>query len=69
MNDSSDTATRSRPRTAARFNGDLYIWAIEQAQLLREGRVAEIELDDFPLECAYSWDEIMERPIEWPPGP
>lgn len=27
-----------------------------------------LELEVFPLDCPYSWDEIMERPIEWPPS-
>ena len=25
-----------------------------------------LEPDDFPLECSYSWDDIMEREIPWP---
>lgn len=30
---------------------------------------AQTLLDDdaFPLECPYSWNDIMERAIEWPP--
>ena len=27
-----------------------------------------LEEDIFPLECPYSWDEIMERQISWPPA-
>jgi hypothetical protein len=27
-----------------------------------------LEDDVFPLECPYSWDEIMERPVSWPPA-
>lgn len=27
-----------------------------------------LELEVFPLDCPYSWDEIMERPIDWPPS-
>ena len=26
-----------------------------------------LEEDRFPFDCPYSWDEITERPIEWPP--
>jgi len=26
-----------------------------------------LEQEQFPNDCPYSWDEIMERPIEWPP--
>lgn len=26
-----------------------------------------LEQDVFPLECPYSWDEIMDRPTAWPP--
>ena len=27
-----------------------------------------LEMEEFPADCPYSWDEIMERPINWPPG-
>jgi hypothetical protein len=160
VNDS-DTATKSVSapvRAGARHDRDLYSWAIEQAALLRAGRLAEVdalsiaeEIDDvgneqydklesalrlillhllkwdrqrqrrsrswqlsiaiqrrhvlrvlrknpglksmvdeaitdayetarleaaaqtlldddaFPLECPYSWNDIMERAIAWPP--
>jgi hypothetical protein len=26
-----------------------------------------LEEDRFPFDCPYSWNEIMERPIDWPP--
>jgi hypothetical protein len=56
MDDPSETATR-RPAGAgaepARYDRDLYSWAVEQAELLRTGRIAEAdalniaeELDD-----------------------
>jgi hypothetical protein len=157
MNDRSDPLSKNEPR--ARYDRDLYSWAVEQAALLRNGRVAEAdalniaeELDDvgneqygkleralrvilvhllkwdhqperrsrswwasvqiqrkhvekvlrknpglkphiqeaigdgygvarleaakqtklnpriFPEQCPYSWDEIMQRLIEWPGG-
>lgn len=25
------------------------------------------EVEVFPIDCPYSWNEIMERPIQWPP--
>jgi hypothetical protein len=42
------------------------------AEAYRDARVeagAETGLDDkvFSKSCPYSWDDIMERPIEWPP--
>ncbi len=56
MDDPSDTAAKQRATIAsphARYEEDLYSWAIEQAALLRAGRVAEAdarniaeELDD-----------------------
>lgn len=27
-----------------------------------------LEEDGFPLECPYSWSEIMDRPVAWPPA-
>jgi hypothetical protein len=161
MDDPSETA-RQRPAEAAqgpaRYDRDLYSWAVEQAALLRAGRIAEAdalniaeELDDvgneqydklesalrlillhllkwdhqpprrsrswrasilvqrnhvrkvirknpglkplieeavieaysdarleaasetdldervFPAQCPYTWQEIMERPVDWPP--
>jgi hypothetical protein len=157
MDDRSDTLKKNEPR--ARYDRDLYTWAVEQAALLRSGRVEEVdalniaeEIDDvgneqydklesalrlillhllkwdhqpdrrsrswwgsiqvqrkhvdkvlrknpglkthiqeaigdgyavarleaaaqtkldpraFPEECPYSWDEIMQRTIEWPAG-
>jgi hypothetical protein len=159
MDDPSDTATKQRATGGtpkARYEEDLYSWSVEQAALLRAGRVVEAdarniaeELDDvgneqynklesairiillhllkwdhqpdqrsrswhlsiqrkhvlkvlrknpglrpligeavneayelarieaagetdrdeatFPAECPYSYNEIMERPITWPP--
>jgi hypothetical protein len=26
-----------------------------------------LEEDAFPYECPYSWEELLERPIDWPP--
>jgi hypothetical protein len=56
MDDPSDTAVKSRagePYGPARYEDDLYSWAVEQAALLRAGRVTEAdakniaeELDD-----------------------
>jgi hypothetical protein len=56
MDDPSDTAKRRDDAGAgerARYDGDLYTWAVEQAALLRAGRIAEAdalniaeELDD-----------------------
>ena len=56
MDDPSDTATKSRERARparVRYEEDLYSWAVEQARLLREGRIAQAdakniaeELDD-----------------------
>ena len=40
--------------------------AFETARLEAAGET-DLELDTFPLECPYSWHEIMERPIDWPP--
>jgi hypothetical protein len=56
MDDPSDS-TRPRPAEPtskrARYDRDLYSWAVEQAQLLRDGKIAEAdalniaeELDD-----------------------
>lgn len=158
MDDRTDPRQRGGPREHARYDRDLYTWAVEQAALLRAGKIAEAdalniaeELDDvgneqydklesalrlillhllkwdhqpekrsrswygsiavqrrhvhrvlrknpglkphigeavadayadarveagvetdldeksFPKKCPYAWDEIMERPIEWPP--
>ena len=40
--------------------------AYEDARLEAAG---ETDLDEktFPRHCAYSLDDIMERPVEWPP--
>jgi Domain of unknown function DUF29 len=56
MDDPSDAATKQRATSAssrARYEDDLYSWAVEQAALLRAGRVTEAdagniahELDD-----------------------
>jgi hypothetical protein len=56
MDDPSDTTTKPRlgdDRGRARYENDLYSWAVEQAALLRAGRIAEAdarniaeELDD-----------------------
>jgi hypothetical protein len=40
--------------------------AFETARLEAAGET-DLELDTFPLECPYSWHDIMERPIDWPP--
>ena len=26
-----------------------------------------LEVEVFPIDCPYSWNQIMERPIQWPP--
>ena len=158
MDDRAHSARR-QGREAARYDQDLYSWAVEQAALLRAGRIVEVdaaniaeELDDvgneqydklesalrmillhllkwdhqparrsrswtasilvqrnhvqrvlkknpglkprveeaiveaytdarilaaaqtrldeadFPARCPYSWQQIMQRPIEWPPA-
>ncbi len=162
VDDVTDTRKKrpERPEEFARYDRDLYSWAVEQAALLRSGRVAEadvlniaeeiddvgneqydklesalriillhllkwdyqperrsrswhlsisiqrkhvlrvlrknpglksvideaiteayevarieaagqtlLEQDVFPIDCPYSRQEIMERPIEWPPKP
>jgi hypothetical protein len=159
MDDRSDPRGRAGRQEPARYDRDLYSWAVEQAALLRAGRIAEAdvlniaeEIDDvgneqydklqsalrlillhllkwdhqperrsrswwstitvqrnqvrrtlsknpglkphigtavahafedarvqasaqtrldfarFPQHCPYSWDDIIERPIEWPPA-
>lgn len=46
---------------SASYAGDRHAWAREQAALLRAG------LDRvFPKQCPYRFDEILNRPIEWP---
>ena len=39
--------------------------AYETARIEAAGQTL-LELDVFPLDCPYSWDETMERPINWP---
>src|SRR5258705_9479816 len=159
MDDRSDTPKRTSRSAPARYDRDLYGWAVEQAALLRAGRLAEAdvpniadELDDvgnqrfdklesamrvillhllkwdhqrdrqsrswrasilvqrnhvrrvlkknpglkprideaggdayadarimaaaqtlvedraFPVRCPYTWQQIMERPVDWPPS-
>lgn len=41
--------------------------AYDTARLEAAGQTL-LEEDAFPLECPYSFDEIMERPINWPPA-
>jgi hypothetical protein len=41
MDDRSDTLKKNEPR--ARYDRDLYTWAVEQAALLRSGRVEEVD--------------------------
>jgi hypothetical protein len=46
MDDPSDTTTKprlGRDRAQARYEDDLYSWALEQAALLRAGRIAEAD--------------------------
>jgi hypothetical protein len=45
MDDRSNTAKRSGRSGSARYERDLYGWAVEQAALLRAGRIAQA---DFP---------------------
>jgi hypothetical protein len=40
--------------------------AYEVARVEAAGQTL-LEDDVFPLECPYSWNEIVERPITWPP--
>jgi hypothetical protein len=158
MDDQPDRTARSGGSEKARHDRDLYSWAVEQAALLRAGRIAEadvlniaeeiddvgneqyyrlesalriillhllkwdhqpqrrsrswwasirvqrgharrvlrknpglkseidgavteayeaarveassqtsLEVDEFPVDCPYTWDDIMERDIPWPP--
>jgi hypothetical protein len=39
-----------------------------RAARLEAGAETNLDDDTFPLECPYSWDEIMERPVSWPPA-
>jgi hypothetical protein len=39
--------------------------AFDTARLEAAGET-DLELGDFPLECPYSWHQIMEQPVEWP---
>src|SRR3954463_1621731 len=41
MDDRSDPLNKAEPR--ARYDRDLYSWAVEQAALLRSGRVEEVD--------------------------
>jgi hypothetical protein len=40
--------------------------AYETARLEAAAQTA-LEEERFPVDCPYSWDEIMNRPINWPP--
>jgi Domain of unknown function DUF29 len=47
------------------LTGEAVAEAFETARLEAAGET-ELEIEAFPLECPYSWNDIMERPIEWP---
>ena len=42
---------------------------IEAYDIARTEAAAQTSLEEesLPLDCPYSWAEIMERPIDWPP--
>jgi hypothetical protein len=40
--------------------------AYETARIQASAQTS-LEEESFPYDCPYSWDEIMERPIDWPP--
>jgi hypothetical protein len=42
----------------------------EAYEIARLEAVAQtlLEEDIFPVECPYSWNEIMDRAIHWPPA-
>jgi hypothetical protein len=42
------------------------IEAYETARIEAATQTA-LEQETFPVDCPYSWDEIMERLIAWPP--
>ena len=52
MDDRSDPLNKNAPR--ARYDRDLYTWAVEQAALLRSGRVEEVDA----LNIAEEIDEV-----------
>jgi hypothetical protein len=46
--------------------GEAMTEAYEVARIEAAGQTS-LEQEQFPNDCPYSWDEIMERPIDWPP--
>jgi len=46
--------------------GEAVSEAYEVARIEAAGET-ELDEDTFPLECPYSYDELMQRPIAWPP--
>jgi Domain of unknown function DUF29 len=47
--------------------GEAVVEAYDDARL--EAAVqTDLEDETFPLDCPYSFDDIMERPIDWPPA-
>jgi hypothetical protein len=45
---------RSARAAQSRYDTDFYTWAMEQAG-------AYLDVDHFPPQCPYSWDEMMTR--------
>jgi len=39
-----------------------------RAARVQAGAQTHKDDDEFPVGCAYSWEQIMERPIDWPPS-
>lgn len=42
----SHATSTKRPRTAPLYERDLHAWSLEQARLLREGRLAEVDVEN-----------------------
>ena len=67
------TVQRNHVRKVLRKNPGLAPLVNEAVtEAYRDARVeagSETDLDEsvFPDRCSYSWDELMERPINWPP--
>jgi hypothetical protein len=38
-----------------------------EAARIEAATQTSLEEDEFPIDCPYTWDEIMERDISWPP--
>ena len=71
MDDPSDR-TRQRPdeagREHARYDRDLYSWAVEQAALLRAGRISEADALNIAEEIDDVGNEQYDMPATRPPS-